>query len=34
MDCGFGGYATSIEGLVEKARESSITQVKMKNAAE
>lgn len=34
LDCGFGGYATNIEGLAEKARECSISQFKMKNAAE
>lgn len=34
MDCGFGGNATNIEGLAEKVRESSISQFKMKNAAE
>lgn len=34
MDCGFGGYATNIEGLAEKAKQSSISQFKMKNASE
>lgn len=34
MDCGFGGKAVNIEVLAEKARENSISQFKMKNAAE
>lgn len=34
MGCGFGGYATNIKELAEKAKQSSISQFKMKNAAD